>query len=139
MAEKIANAKAHKQEIEAIQQSIAKWEAIAGTQQRRAQAKEQQRREEQLAEQERLRQEAEAVETQSEEVGRTFSSDEATIIIANMERKAEVALDIELTPENWYSQFGEEGIVESPLGKVKMAEHQYIKLADNKRQCKINQ
>ena len=71
---------------------------------------------------------------QQQIVGRTLSTDEAINLIARMENGAEVAPDIELTPENWRSQFGEKGLVKTPLGEVKMGDHQYIKLADKKRQ-----
>lgn len=66
-------------------------------------------------------------------VGRNLTNDEAASVIAKMESNAAVAPDIELTPENWYFQFGEDGIVETPLGKVKMGDNQLGKLILKKR------
>ena len=50
-----------------------------------------------------------------------------------MESNAEIAQELELTPENWYAEFGETGIVETPAGEVKMGENQYLKLHAKKR------
>ena len=53
-------------------------------------------------------------------IGRSLTEQEATELIARMEATAEVAPTIELTPENWIAQFGEDGTVETPIGIVKM-------------------
>ena len=66
-------------------------------------------------------------------VGRSLSEPEATDLIAQMEANAEVAPAIELTPENWIAQFGEDGTVETPIGIVKMGENQFIKMFSRKR------
>jgi hypothetical protein len=50
-----------------------------------------------------------------------------------METEAEAAPVMELTAENWYAQFGKDGMVETPLGQVKMGENQFLKLANNNR------
>ena len=36
---------------------------------------------------------------------------------------------IELSPENWRAEFGEDGVVNTPIGDVKMGDNQYLKLA----------
>lgn len=69
-----------------------------------------------------------------EVVGRSLTSDEADALLAQMENSAEVAPEIELTPDNWLSQFGEDGLVDTPIGKVKMGENQYFKIILKKRE-----
>ncbi|MCR4772746.1 MAG: hypothetical protein K5854_00100, partial [Prevotella sp.] len=54
-----------------------------------------------------------------------------------MKANAEIAPELELTPENWISEFGEEGKVETPIGEVKMGENQYFKLAQRGRDGKL--
>lgn len=72
-----------------------------------------------------------------EVIGRSLTSDEADALLAQMENSAEVAPEIELTPDNWLSQFGEDGLVDTPIGKVKMGENQYFKLARQGRNGKL--
>lgn len=69
-----------------------------------------------------------------EVVGRSLTSDEADALLAQMENSAEVAPEIDLTPDNWLSQFGEDGLVDTPIGKVKMGENQYFKIILKKRE-----
>ena len=66
-------------------------------------------------------------------VGRSLSEQEATDLIVQMEANAEIAPTIELTPENWIAQFGEDDKVETPVGTVKMGENQFMKLFSRKR------
>ena len=54
-----------------------------------------------------------------------------------MEANAEVAPEIELTIENWDSLFGEDGLVETPIGEVKMGENQFTKLMRQGRDGKL--
>ena len=61
-------------------------------------------------------------------IGTSLSKNEADDLIIRMESDAEEATYIELTPENWIAQFGEGGMVETPVGVVKMGENQFIKL-----------
>ena len=44
---------------------------------------------------------------------------------------------MELTPENWEKEFGTDGIVNTPVGEVKMGENQYLKLAKQGRDGKL--
>lgn len=69
-----------------------------------------------------------------EVIGRSLTSDEANALLAQMENSAAVAPEIELTPDNWLSQFGEDGLVDTPIGKVKMGENQYFKIILKKRE-----
>ena len=45
--------------------------------------------------------------------------------------------NIPLTPKKWDNEFGESGIVSTPLGDVKMGDNQYLKLARNGRSGKL--
>ncbi|MBS9774507.1 MAG: hypothetical protein KGV59_05045 [Tenacibaculum sp.] len=58
---------------------------------------------------------------------------QAEQIIQTMTENAEIAPTLELTPENWDKEFGENGIVETPIGEVKIGENQYLKILKNKR------
>lgn len=65
--------------------------------------------------------------------GRKLTGEEAEALVSEMETNAEIAPEVELTPDNWVKEFGENGIVDTPVGKVKMGENQYLKLLKNKR------
>lgn len=67
----------------------------------------------------------------------SLSKEEASGIIAEMEERAEVAPEIELTIENWDAEFGESGIVSTPIGDVKMGENQFTKLMRQGRNGKL--
>ena len=62
-----------------------------------------------------------------------LSEADADNVIALMESSAEVAPDLELTPDNWAAEFGEDGIVSTPIGDVKMGENQVAKLFEKGR------
>ena len=70
-------------------------------------------------------------------VDHSLSQEEAQVLITEMEANAEVAPEIELTIENWDSLFGEDGIVETPIGEVKMGENQFTKLMRQGRDGKL--
>lgn len=70
-------------------------------------------------------------------IGQSLSKDEADSLVSEMENRAEPARELELTPENWTAEFGEDGKVATPLGEVKMGENQYFKLAKEGRNGKI--
>ncbi len=67
----------------------------------------------------------------------TLTADEAQNLIADMEIIADVAPEIELTIENWDALFGESGIVNTPIGEVKMGENQFAKLMRQGREGKL--
>ena len=75
---------------------------------------------------------ANSVQTQE-----ALSKEEASDIITEMEERAEVAPEIELTIENWDAEFGEDGIVNTPIGDVKMGENQFAKLMRQGRNGKL--
>lgn len=64
----------------------------------------------------------------SAKVGQSLSKEEADNLVAEMEEHAEPVRDLELTPDNWLAEFGEDGKVTTPLGEVKMGENQLAKL-----------
>lgn len=61
-------------------------------------------------------------------IGQSLSKDEADSLVSEMENRAEPARELELTPENWTAEFGEDGKVGTPIGEVKMGENQLAKL-----------
>lgn len=62
-----------------------------------------------------------------------LSETDADNVIAQMESSAETAPDLELTPDNWTTEFGEDGILSTPIGEVKMGENQVAKLFEKGR------
>lgn len=66
-------------------------------------------------------------------VPQSISEEDADIIVGEMEANAVAAPEMELTPANWLSEFGENGIVNTPVGDVKMGDNQYLKLVRNGR------
>lgn len=68
-----------------------------------------------------------------EDNAQPLSETDADNVIAQMESNAEVAPELELTPDNWAAEFGEDGIVSTPIGDVKMGENQVAKLFEKGR------
>lgn len=66
-------------------------------------------------------------------LGRSATKEEAAKLITQMKEQAEVAPQIELTRDNWITQFGKAGEVDTPIGKVKMGVNQFEKLFLKKR------
>lgn len=66
-------------------------------------------------------------------VGRKLDSQEANDLITAMQDSADTAPELELTPENWIAEFGEDGVVDTPIGQVKMGENQLAKMFLKKR------
>ena len=66
-----------------------------------------------------------------------LTKEEAAGIIADMEKRAETAPEIELNIENWDALFGADGRVNTPLGEVKMGENQFAKLMRQGRNGKL--
>jgi hypothetical protein len=74
---------------------------------------------------------------EAKEINTPLSEQQAAQLVELMEQNAVEAPVLELTPENWYAEFGEEGIVETPVGKVKMGENQYLKIQAKGRQAEF--
>ena len=62
-----------------------------------------------------------------------LSDEEADLLMSAMEKNAEAMPVIELTPENWLAEFGQNGTVSTPIGDVKMGDNQLAKLFLKKR------
>ena len=62
-----------------------------------------------------------------------LNDDEANELLSRMEDNTLEIPQIELNPTNWIEQFGENGMVSTPLGKVKMGENQIAKLFEKGR------
>ena len=62
-----------------------------------------------------------------------LDSEETDILMSAMEDNAEDMPVIELTPDNWVAEFGQNGTVSTPIGDVKMGDNQLAKLFLKKR------
>ncbi len=72
-----------------------------------------------------------------ESIGRSLTKEEAQNFVAEMENSAEVAPEVDLNIENWDALFGENGIINTPIGDVKMGENQFAKLMRQGREGKL--
>lgn len=70
-------------------------------------------------------------------VGGSLSKDEADALVSEMENRPEKARELPLTPENWKSEFGENGEVNTPLGVAKMGENQLAKMFMKGREAEL--
>lgn len=78
--------------------------------------------------------------TQEEEndiIGRSMTEEEAEAFLTAISNNHEVAPELELTPENWYAEFGEDGIVHTPIGDAHMGENQFLKMMRDGRKSKL--
>ena len=57
----------------------------------------------------------------------TLTEQQIDILLAQMKEQAEIAQNVELNPITWNRYFGENGIINTPLGEVKMGENQIAK------------
>ena len=67
-------------------------------------------------------------------VWRSLSEEEAEALVSEMEAAAGRAPEKELTPAAWRVEFGDDGTVETPLGRVKLGENQISKLFSKGRE-----
>lgn len=73
-------------------------------------------------------------ETAQGEVDKEPLSEEAAqSLITSMEENAIEDPEIRLTPQTWLETFGINNSIDTPIGKVRMGENQYVKLQDKKR------
>lgn len=78
--------------------------------------------------------------TQEEEndiIGRSMTEEEAESFLTAISNNHEVAPELELTPENWYAEFGEDGMVHTPIGDAHMGENQFLKMMRDGRKSKL--
>ena len=57
----------------------------------------------------------------------TLTEQQIDILLAQMKEQAEMAQNVELNPITWNRYFGENGVINTPLGEVKMGENQIAK------------
>ena len=62
---------------------------------------------------------------------------QAQAFIDRMQQTAPIAPELELTPENWLAEFGENGMVDTPIGRVKMGDNQFEKMRRIGRSSKL--
>lgn len=62
-----------------------------------------------------------------------LNDDETNELLSRMEGNTSEIPQIELNPTNWIEQFGENGMVATPVGEVKMGENQIAKLFEKGR------
>lgn len=81
-----------------------------------------------------------AAPTQEEEnniIGRSMTEEEAEAFLTAISNNHEVAPELELTAENWYAEFGEDGMVHTPIGDAHMGENQFLKMMRDGRKSKL--
>ena len=138
VAEKIAAAKEHKAAIEAARQELEQWKAIAEVENsRKAEAEAKAKAEEEEAKARAKAEEEEKTDESAERYPVGLDEEESSALMERMEAEAAEIPLIELNPANWVKEFGEKGIVSTPIGEVKMGENQYFKLAQRGRDGKL--
>lgn len=70
-------------------------------------------------------------------IGRPMTEEEAVSFVDKITAEAEEAPELELTAENWDKEFGDNGVVDTPIGKVHMGEHQFLKMMRQGRNSKL--
>ena len=76
-------------------------------------------------------------ETRNDVANEPMSHNEAIAFIAAMENRAEVAPSVDLSIENWDALFGKDGLVNTPIGEVKMGDNQFTKMMRQGRNGKL--
>lgn len=76
-------------------------------------------------------------DSQDSVLGRSLSKVEADAVLEQMRDGAVEAPHVVLTREAWDEAFGKDGVVDTPIGEVKMGEHQYDKLVERRREGKF--
>ena len=134
VAEKIAAAKEHKAAIEAARQELEQWKAIAEVENsRKAEAEAKAKAEEEEAKAKAKAEEEEKTDESAERYPVGLDEEESSALMERMEAEAAEIPLIELNPANWVKEFGEKGIVSTPIGEVKMGENQIAKLFEKGR------
>ena len=76
-------------------------------------------------------------EEENDIIGRSMTEEEAEAFLTAISNNHEVAPELELTAENWYAEFGEDGIVHTPIGDAHMGENQFLKMMRDGRKSKL--
>lgn len=119
-------------EIQSTEQQVTEQPKVEGPEQSKGEKPKQNEPSETPKETESLKPDAselyKVADSLQDKMGQSLSKDEAEGLVSEMEKRAEPARELELTPENWTAEFGEDGKVATPLGEVKMGENQLAKL-----------
>ncbi len=136
VTETIAAAKEHKAACAAARQELEQWKAIAEVENRRkaeVEAKVKAAEEEAKAKAKAKAEEEEKTDESAERYPVGLDEEESSALMERMEAEAAEIPLIELNPANWVKEFGEKGIVSTPIGEVKMGENQIAKLFEKGR------
>ena len=134
VTETIAAAKEHKAAIEAARQELEQWKAIVEVENsRKAEAEAKAKAEEEEAKAKAKAEEEEKTDESAERYPVGLDEEESSALMERMEAEAAEIPLIELNPANWVKEFGEKGIVSTPIGEVKMGENQIAKLFEKGR------
>ena len=76
-------------------------------------------------------------EEENDIIGRSMTEEEAEAFLTAISNNHKVAPELELTPENWYAEFGEDGMVHTPIGDAHMGENQFLKMMRDGRKSKL--
>ena len=129
VTETIAAAKEHKAAIEAARQELEQWKAIVEVENRRkAEVEAKVKAAEEEAKAKAKAEEEEKTDESAERYPVGLDEEESSALMERMEAEAAEIPLIELNPANWVKEFGEKGIVSTPIGEVKMGENQIAKL-----------
>lgn len=134
VTETIAAAKEHKAAIEAARQELEQWKAIVEVENRRkAEVEAKVKAAEEEAKAKAKAEEEEKTDESAERYPVGLDEEESSALMERMEAEAAEIPLIELNPANWVKEFGEKGIVSTPIGEVKMGENQIAKLFEKGR------
>ena len=134
VTETIAAAKEHKAAIAAARQELEQWKAIAEVENRRtAEVEAKVKAAEEEAKAKAKAEEEEKTDESAERYPVGLDEEESSALMERMEAEAAEIPLIELNPTNWVKEFGEKGIVSTPIGEVKMGENQIAKLFEKGR------
>ena len=70
-------------------------------------------------------------------IGRSMTEEEAEAFLDAISENPEVVPVLELTAENWDAEFGEDGVVHTPIGDAHMGENQFLKMMREGRKNKL--
>ena len=134
VTETIAAAKEHKAAIAAARQELEQWKAIVEVENRRkAEVEAKVKAAEEEAKAKAKAEEEEKTDESAERYPVGLDGEESSALMERMEAEAAEIPLIELNPANWVKEFGEKGIVSTPIGEVKMGENQIAKLFEKGR------
>ncbi len=70
-------------------------------------------------------------------IGRSMTEEEAEAFLLHIDEHPGRAPELDLTTENWDAEFGEDGVVHTPIGDAHMGENQFLKMMREGRKNKL--